>query len=156
MQRLRRVSLATTKNALVEVVYAALNELNELEHIDVDRVVDQWLIDQAAPAAVSAVLAKHGLDESAIEAEAFRRTSRDLIAIDQLLTSHASRRDSDRTAETVRHTLLVLKVLDRYESRAAARRARAIVDAIHACALSEEQPKVVGIGPSSPNEANFA
>jgi hypothetical protein len=93
MQRLRRWSLAAVKAALVEAVYAVLCDLNELENIDVNAVVGQWYTDPVARATVSAILAKHGLDESAIEAEAFRRTSRDLTAIDQLLTSQASRRD---------------------------------------------------------------
>jgi|SRR6476660_5703096 len=93
MRRLQRWNLATVKAALVEAVYAVLRELNELENIDVNVVVGQWCTDGVARATVSAILAKHGLDESAIEAEAFRRSSRDLTGIDQLLTSYASRRD---------------------------------------------------------------
>ena len=93
MQRLQRWNLATVKAELAEAVYAVLRELNELENMDVNFVVGQWCADPGAPATVSGILAKHGLDESAIEAEAFRRSSRDLTVIDQLLTSHASRRD---------------------------------------------------------------
>ena len=93
MLRLQRWNLATVKAALVEAVYAVLRELNELENIDVNVVVEQWCTDSVARATVSDILAKHGLDESAIEAEAFRRRSRDVTVIDQLLTSHASRRD---------------------------------------------------------------
>jgi hypothetical protein len=93
MQRLRRWNLAIVKTVWVEAVYAVLGELNELENIDVNVVVGQCCTDPAARVTVSAILAKHGLDESAIEAEAFRRCSRDVIVIDQLLTSHASRRD---------------------------------------------------------------
>jgi hypothetical protein len=93
MRRLRRWNLATVKAELAEAVYAVLRELNELENIDVNVVVGQWCTDPVARATVSAILAKHGLDESAIEAVAFRRSSRDLTVIDQLLTSHASRRD---------------------------------------------------------------
>ena len=92
-KRLRRWDHATVKAALVQAVYAVLRELNELENIDVDCVVGRWCTDPDARATVSAILAKHGLDDSAIEAEAFRRCSRDLTAIDQLLTSHSSRRD---------------------------------------------------------------
>jgi hypothetical protein len=71
MRRLQRWNLATVKAALVEAVYAVLRELNELENIDVNVVVGQWCTDPVARATVSAILAKHGLDESAIEAEAF-------------------------------------------------------------------------------------
>jgi hypothetical protein len=92
MQRLQRWDIATIKAKLTEAVYAVLGELNELENIDVNVVV-QWCTDPVARATVSARLAKHGLDDSAIEAAAFRRCSRGLTVIDQLLTSHASRRD---------------------------------------------------------------
>jgi hypothetical protein len=93
MQRLQRWNLAAIKAELAEAVYAVLGELNELENTDVNDVVGQWCTNPVARATVSAILAKHGLDDSAIEAAAFRRCSRDLIAIDQLLTSHASGRD---------------------------------------------------------------
>jgi hypothetical protein len=93
MRRLQRWNLATVKAELAEAVYAVLHELNELENIDVNVVVGQWCTDPVARATVSAILAKHGLDDSAIEAEALRRCSRDVAVIDQLLTSHASRRD---------------------------------------------------------------
>ena len=93
MQRLQRWSSATLKTELVEAVYAILRDLNELETLDVEFVVGHWSTDPGARATVSDILAKHGLDDSAIEAEAFRRCSRDLSVIDQLLTSHASRRD---------------------------------------------------------------
>ena len=93
MQRLQRWSSATLKTELVEAVYAILRDLNELENLDVEFVVGQWSTDPGARATVSDILAKHGLDDLAIEAEAFRRCSRDLSVIDQLLTSHASRRD---------------------------------------------------------------
>ena len=93
MQRLQRWSCATLKTVLVEAVYAILRDLNELETLDVEFVIGNWSTDPVARAAVSDRLAKHGLDDSAIEAEAFRRCSRDLTVIDQLQTSHASRRD---------------------------------------------------------------
>jgi hypothetical protein len=92
-RRLQRWSSAILKTELVEAVHAVLRDLNELETLDVESVVGNWSTDSVARATVSAILAKHGLDESAIEAEAFRRSSRDLTVIDQLLTSHASRRD---------------------------------------------------------------
>jgi hypothetical protein len=93
MQRLQRWSTATLKTELVEAVYAVLRDLNELETLDVESVIEQWPTDPAARAAVSDRLAKHGLDDSAIEAEAFRRCLPVLSAIDQSQTSRASRRD---------------------------------------------------------------
>jgi hypothetical protein len=92
MLRLKRWNSATLYTALPEAVYTILRQLDEFETKDVD-LVSRWCTDPAARAAVSDRLAKHGLDDSAIEAEAFRGCWRDLTAIDQLLTSHTSRRD---------------------------------------------------------------
>jgi hypothetical protein len=92
MLRLQRWSSATLNTALTEAVYTILRHLDEFETKDVD-LVARWCTDPAARAAVSDRLAKHGLDDSAIEAEAFRRCSPDLGTIHQSLTSHASRRD---------------------------------------------------------------
>ena len=91
MRRLQRWSAATLNTGLTEAVYTILNQLDEFENKDVD-LVARWCTDPAARAVVSDRLAKHGLDDSAIEAEAFRRRSPDLTIIDQLLTSHGSRR----------------------------------------------------------------
>jgi hypothetical protein len=44
-------------------------------------------------AKLSEILAKHGLDVSVIESEAFRQCLLELCAIDRLLTSHGARRD---------------------------------------------------------------
>ena len=91
--RLRRWRTAMMKTAFAEAVYAVLRDLDELENIDVDYVVREACIDSGDKAALSEILARHGLDVSAIELEAFRRCAPDLITIDQLLTSHSSRRD---------------------------------------------------------------
>jgi hypothetical protein len=61
--------------------------------IEVSALVRQWCTaDLEAIETVSAILAKHGLDEAAIEAEAFTLCAP--VACDcQLLTSHMLRRD---------------------------------------------------------------
>ena len=92
MRRLQRWCAATLNTEFTEAVYTILRQLDEFENKDVD-LVARCCTDPAARAAVSDRLAKHGLDDSAIEAEAFRRRSPDLTIIDQLLTSHGSRRD---------------------------------------------------------------
>jgi hypothetical protein len=79
------------KGGASQNAYTILRQL-EFETKDVD-LVARWCTDPVARAAASDRLAKHGLDDSAIEAEAFRRCSPDLGIIHQSLTSHASRRD---------------------------------------------------------------
>jgi hypothetical protein len=52
-----------------------------------------WFTDQEAKKQVSEMLARFDLDESAIEAEAIRRSSSDLELLDRMLTSLESRRN---------------------------------------------------------------
>jgi hypothetical protein len=52
-----------------------------------------WFTDQEAKKQVSELLSQFELDESAIEAEAIRRSSSDLELLDRMLTSLESRRD---------------------------------------------------------------
>jgi hypothetical protein len=52
-----------------------------------------WFTDQEAKKQVSEILARFDLDESAIEAEAIRRSSSDLELLDRMLTSLESRRN---------------------------------------------------------------
>jgi hypothetical protein len=52
-----------------------------------------WFTDQEAKKQVSEILAGFELDESAIEAEAIRRSSSDLELLDRMLTSLESRRN---------------------------------------------------------------
>jgi hypothetical protein len=49
-------------------------------------------------------------------------------------------REPDRTAEAVGHALSVLKVFDRYESRAAVRRDKAVQEIIQECNFYNKQP----------------
>jgi hypothetical protein len=52
-----------------------------------------WFTDQEAKKQVSEILSRFNLDESAIEAEAIRRSSADLELLDRTLTSLESRRN---------------------------------------------------------------
>jgi hypothetical protein len=52
-----------------------------------------WFADQEAKKQVSELLSRFDLDESAIEAEAIRRSSADLELLDRMLTSLESRRN---------------------------------------------------------------
>jgi hypothetical protein len=52
-----------------------------------------WFTDQEAKKQVSETLSRFDLDESAIEAEAIRRSSADLELLDRMLTSLESRRN---------------------------------------------------------------
>jgi hypothetical protein len=52
-----------------------------------------WFTDQEAKKQVSEILSRFNLDESAIEAEAIRKSSADLELLDRMLTSLESRRN---------------------------------------------------------------
>jgi hypothetical protein len=52
-----------------------------------------WFADQEAKKQVSEILSRFDLDETAIEAEAIRRSSSDLELLDRMLTSLESRRN---------------------------------------------------------------
>ena len=56
-------------------------------------VAHAWFTDQEAKKQVSEILSRFDLDESAIEAEAIRKSSADLELLDRMLTSLESRRN---------------------------------------------------------------
>src|SRR5262249_40165066 len=56
-------------------------------------LAQSWFTDQEAKKQVSETLSRFDLDESAIEAEAIRRSSSDLELLDRMLTSLGSRRN---------------------------------------------------------------
>ena len=56
-------------------------------------LAQSWFTDQEAKKQVSEIFSRFDLDESAIEAEAVRRSSSDLELLDRMLTSLESRRD---------------------------------------------------------------
>src|SRR5262249_48914179 len=57
------------------------------------RLAHAWFADKAAKKQVLEILDRYELDESAIEAEAIRRSSADLELLDRMLTSLESRRN---------------------------------------------------------------
>jgi predicted component of type VI protein secretion system len=57
------------------------------------RLAHAWFTDKGARERVSETLSRFDLDESAIEAEAIRRSSADLELLDRMLTSLESRRN---------------------------------------------------------------
>jgi hypothetical protein len=60
---------------------------------EAEALAQAWFTDQEAKKQVSEILARFDLDESAIEAEAIRRSSSDLELLDKMLTSLESRRN---------------------------------------------------------------
>src|SRR6266498_4206663 len=84
------------RSALEHLLPQLLRQANEDEFDvrDEARTLAQaWFTDQEAKKQVSEILSRFGLDESAIEAEAIRRSSSDLELLDKMLTSLESRRD---------------------------------------------------------------
>jgi hypothetical protein len=98
--RLRRCKVviinAAFCRALKNLLEQFLGQANE-DEFDVDdeaeALAHAWFTDQEAKKQVSEILARFDLDESAIEAEAIRRSSADLELLDRMLTSLETRRD---------------------------------------------------------------
>jgi hypothetical protein len=95
INRWRRARNATLNLAVRDALYELLVEkLSELEPgQETAGYLDGWFTNQKVRQAVLAKLEKFGLDESSIEAEAFRRCSSDLLQLEQLLASAAVLRD---------------------------------------------------------------
>jgi len=55
-------------------------------------LTENWFTDQATKKKVAEVLRKFGIDESAIEAEAFRMSAPDLATLDRMIASYEARR----------------------------------------------------------------
>jgi hypothetical protein len=98
--RLRRCKVviinSAFRRALENLLEQFLRQANE-DAFDVDdeaeALAQAWFTDQEAKKQVSEILARFDLDESAIEAEAIRRSSSDLELLDRMLTSLESRRN---------------------------------------------------------------
>ena len=60
---------------------------------EAQELVDAWFTDKGAKKQVSEILSRFGLDESAIEAEAIRKSSAELELLDRMLSSLESRRN---------------------------------------------------------------
>jgi hypothetical protein len=100
--RLRRCKVviinSAFRSALEDLLERLLREPGQLSYdgrvlIKAQALTHLWFIDKEAKKEVSEILSKFELDESAIEAEAIRRSSSDLELLDRMLTSLESRRN---------------------------------------------------------------
>lgn len=106
--RLNRIRVAILNMNLRKALYVVFVEnLDEYEGgQDTVEYLDQWFTDGEVKQQVSDVLAKFGLEVSAIEAEAFRQSADDWRIIDQLLAAAESTRDG-----ALRHFFLCREAL---------------------------------------------
>ena len=98
--RLRRCKVmiinAAFRSALEHLLVQLLKEPGQYDHEVQDKaraLAHAWFTDREAEKQVSQILNRFDLDESAIEAEAIRRSSSDLELLDRMLTSLESRRN---------------------------------------------------------------
>jgi hypothetical protein len=98
--RLRRCKVVIINSAFRSALQNLLKQLltqpgqyeYEMED-EAEALAQAWFTDQEAKKQVSEILGRFDLDESAIEAEAIRRSSSDLELLDRMLTSLESRRN---------------------------------------------------------------
>ena len=98
--RLRRCKVVIINSAFRSALEDLLVQLlkgpgqydNEVED-EAEALAHAWFTDQEAKKQVSETLSRFDLDESAIEAEAIRRSSSDLELLDRMLTSLETRRN---------------------------------------------------------------
>ena len=98
--RLRRSKAAIInlafRDALTEVVMQLLRKPGEWKHQLKDRaekLAREWFSDPNVKKQIAGLLREFNLDETAIEAEAFRKSADDLERIDRLMASAEARRD---------------------------------------------------------------
>jgi hypothetical protein len=98
--RLRRCKVmiinAGFRNALERLLMQLLTGPGQYEHEvqdEAETLAHAWFNEQEAKKKVSDVLGRFDLDESAIEAEAIRRSSADLELLDRMLASLETRRN---------------------------------------------------------------
>jgi septal ring factor EnvC (AmiA/AmiB activator) len=97
--RLRRCKVVIVNAAFSSALENLLVQLREPGQLDFQvrdkagRLAHAWFTDKEAKKQVSETLSRFDLDESAIEAEAIRRSSSDLELLDRMLTSLESRRN---------------------------------------------------------------
>ena len=77
--------LQALKNLLEQVLSSQGLSYSEREKVIKD-LGARWFVDDAAKAEVAALLAKLGLDETSIEAEAYRLRAAEIESVDRLLT----------------------------------------------------------------------
>jgi hypothetical protein len=98
--RLRRCKVnminAAFRDALEHLLAQLLREPGQFEDYvgnEAQELAQAWFTDKEPKKKVSEILCRYELDESAIEAEAIRRSSSDLELLDRMLTSLESRRN---------------------------------------------------------------
>jgi hypothetical protein len=98
--RLRRCKVVIINSAFRSALQSLLKQLlrqpgQSEYHVEgeAEALAQAWFTDQEAKKQVSELLSRVKLDESAIEAEAIRRSSSDLDLLDRMLTSLESRRN---------------------------------------------------------------
>src|SRR5262245_31608276 len=97
--RLRRCKVVIVNAAFSSALENLLVQLREPGQLDFQvrdkagRLAHAWFTDKEAQQQVSETLRRFDLDESAIEAEAIRRSSADLEFLDRMLSSLESRRN---------------------------------------------------------------
>ena len=98
--RLRRCKVVVINSAFRSALQSLLTQLlrqpgqygYEVED-EAQTLAQSWFTDQEAKKQVSEILSRFDLDESAIEAEAIRKSSSELELLERMLTSLESRRD---------------------------------------------------------------
>ena len=98
--RLRRCKVVVInsafRSALQDLLTQLLKEPGQYDwHVqnEAQALAQGWFTDKEAKKQVSEILSRFDLDESAIEAEAIRKSSADLELLDRMLTSLESRRN---------------------------------------------------------------
>jgi hypothetical protein len=98
--RLRRCKVVIINSAFRSALQSLLKQLlrqpGQYEYQvegEAEALAQAWFTDQEAKKQVSEILSRFDLDESAIEAEAIRRSSSNLELLDRMLASLESRRD---------------------------------------------------------------
>jgi hypothetical protein len=98
--RLRRCKViiinSAFRSALQDLLKQLLTQPGQYEyHVEdeAEALAHAWFTDEAAKKRVSELLSRVELDESAIEAEAIRKSSSELELLDRMLTSLESRRN---------------------------------------------------------------
>jgi hypothetical protein len=84
------------RNALQKLLAQLLREPGQFQNYvseEVEVLAQAWFTDKEAKTQVSEILSRFELDESAIEAEAIRKSSADLELLDRMLTSLEARRN---------------------------------------------------------------
>ena len=98
--RLRRCKVIIINSAFRSALQNLLKQLSRLPgqyeyqvEGEAEALAHSWFTDQEAKKQVSEILSRFDLDESAIEAEAIRRSSADLELLDRMLSSLETRRN---------------------------------------------------------------